>query len=312
MQGAQLARHLLHRGVAPLGLLGQHAVHHCRQARGHFGVGAQHRLGLAGDDLVQHRVQRLAPERLLQREELVEHGPGREQVRARVDGAALGLLGRHVVGRAQDHAAARDAGARAQARQAEVQQLDLPARADQDVGRLDVAVHDAARVGVAEAGADLQEDAHALGQGDRRLALDQRAQVVALEQLHGHVEPPVGLVHVVDADDVGMAQLADRLDLATEALVQLFLGGELLGEHLERHRPAQGQVAGAVDHAHGAFAQLVEDLVTAEGGHGRGLRRRGAAAPPRRCRARRPRWRRRSGAWPVPRAAPSRPRGCRG
>ena len=59
------------------------------------------------------------------------------------------------------------------------------------------------------------------------------AQVLALEQLHRHVQPALGLAQVVDRDDVRMAEAADRLGLAVEALVQLVLVAQLRREHLE-------------------------------------------------------------------------------
>jgi hypothetical protein len=152
-----------------------------------------------------------------------------------------------------------------------------------DVGRLDVAV-DHARCARSPALADLDQDAAALGQRDRRFAVDQVAQVVALEQLHRHVELAVGVAQVVDGDDVGVVQAADGFGLALEALMQLVLVGQHRREHLEGHHTAQALVPGAVNHTHGALAQLVEDLVPAEAGH---ATPRNGRSPPRRCPCRR-------------------------
>src|SRR5207249_2402153 len=81
---------------------------------------------------------------------------------------------------------------------------------------------------------------------DRRPLLDERAQVVALQQLHRHVELAGRLADVVDGDDVGMAETADGLRLPLEALVQLLLGPEVGGEHLEGDHPAERGVCPAV------------------------------------------------------------------
>ena len=55
---------------------------------------------------------------------------------------------------------------------------------EQHVGRLDVAVHQAARVGGVEGGADLPDDARGPQGVDASLRGDQRAQVGALDQAH--------------------------------------------------------------------------------------------------------------------------------
>jgi hypothetical protein len=100
--------------------------------------------------------------------------PDREQVGARIDLLPLHLLGRHVLQRA-DHAALRARGFAGilDAGDAEVGELDAPARLDQQVGRLDVAVDDALLVRVVERAEQVADDlqrllqriAHALGRG---------------------------------------------------------------------------------------------------------------------------------------------------
>src|SRR6266536_6438345 len=65
----------------------------------------------------------------------------RIQVRARVHRPALGLLGRQVGGRAQQRPAAGEGGRGSGFDDAEVGHLDQALPADQQVGGLDVAVH---------------------------------------------------------------------------------------------------------------------------------------------------------------------------
>jgi hypothetical protein len=59
------------------------------------------------------------------------------------------------------------------------------------------------------------------------------------------------------ADDAGVRQLGEHLDLAREALG---VAGPLLGEDLDGHRVAGGAIAGAEDPAHAARADLVLEL----------------------------------------------------
>ena len=249
MDVGQVAGHFLHRPVAQVGVLAQHPVDDRGQPHRHLGVDGQHRLRVVGDDLVQHCVEGLPLERLLEGQELVEDRARREHVAAPVDALAHRLLGGHVVRGTEDDAPAGDSGAGGDAGEAEVEDLGPSIGPDQDVGGLDVAMDDAARMRVGEAGADLEEDPHPVGEGDGGPLLDERAQVVPLQQLHRHVE------------------LAGGLPL--EALVQLLLAPQVRGKHLEGHHAPQAGVAGAVHDAHGALAELVEDLVAAEGGHRR-------------------------------------------
>ncbi len=67
-----------------------------------------------------------------------------------------------------------------------------------------------------------------------------------------------------------MAQLGDRLRLATEARRRVGVGGKGL-EDFHRGGPGQARVEGAIDSAHGALAEELVDLVSAE--HRSGLDR---------------------------------------
>ena len=123
----------------------------------------------------------------------------------------------------------------------------------QDVGRLDVAMDDAALVGVAERLGDLpaQAERHRHRQlafagqpGGERLALD-----------HGHhvIEDAVGLARVVHREDVRMIELGGDLDFAEEA-VGPERGRELGSHHLHCHLPVVLEVLGQKDRGHPAFA----------------------------------------------------------
>ena len=179
---------------------------------------------------------------------------------------ACDLLRRHVLGRAQDHAGHRLDFVGAHARDAEVGDLHQAVVHHHDVRRLDVTVHDVAVVRVGEAVGDLGGDVQR--QLDRqRLARGQdRAQLLAFQELHGHVGHALGLADVVDGDDVRMVQPPGRARLLVEArfvLGHLVLGqGEVDG--LDRHDAVEHRVARLVDDAHGALPELRQKLVAAE------------------------------------------------
>ena len=160
----------------------------------------------------------VARERHLAGQRVEEHAAERVDVGARVGGLAADLLRRDEVGRADELARARDAARGGGVLgQPEVGQVGVVLRllGDQHVGRLDVAVHEAAAVRGVERRRDLPDEPHgALGR-EPALALDELAQVGALHVAHGEVEDAVGLAGLVDGDDVRVVDRGRELRLAT-------------------------------------------------------------------------------------------------
>ncbi len=144
---------------------------------------------------------------------------------------------------------------------AEVGDLHLTVGADEDVGRLDVAVHHAAAVGEAERGGDLAGDLRGLHRADVAVGPQDVGERAALHVLHRH-EVGVGvLAPVVHADDVGVVEVGRRLRLAAEALDEVRVDGELGEQHLDRHRPVEQQVARQEHVGHAAAPDALLDFV---------------------------------------------------
>ena len=147
--------------------------------------------------------------------------PKRINVAADVGVARVaGLLGRDVVERAERHAAGRQIGGRIdlpQPRQAHVDQLRLAARRDQEVRRLDVAMHHVPFRGVGQGLGHLQRVTDGLGQGQRAAAVNQVANVDPLDELEDDVMQPAVFADIVDAGDVLVVQAGGRLGLVLEA-----------------------------------------------------------------------------------------------
>ena len=179
-----------------------------------------------------------------------QHRPEREDVARRPDVLAGDLLGGQESGRTEERARRRELGALERLGDAEVDDA-WAVRAEQDVGRLEVAVDEARGVDRDERlGESGGEPAYGgLGQG--AVLGDRLLQAGAGDVLRR--EPgPVGVG--VGVDDRGGPEPADRaghLDLAAEALAEIRVVGQLGPRHLHRDRPPARRES-EVDGAHGA------------------------------------------------------------
>ena len=193
-----------------------------------------------------------------------------------IDGAPLGLLGRHVrngadqypflrsqQGRLQVGRGLRPAFRRALLRQPEIQDLHPPARADQYVRGLEVAMDDPFLVGrrqrIGQRNADAQK-----GFDRDPGRLNHSIERHPLHQLHGEKVDPLGVLDRVNRDDVRVTQRRYRARLPPEALEPVGIVGHLRGKHLERHVPPQRGVRRPVDFPHGPGAQTLDDSVVRE------------------------------------------------
>jgi hypothetical protein len=186
--------------------------------------------------------ERVAPGR-----HLVEDHAEREDVGAVVDRLPLRLLRRHVGDGAEKLALPRQcvftaaillcsiSGCLAgRLREAEVEDLDLLLAAHQDVGWLEVAVHDATLV----------RDSEGIGQGDRHLheagkrqsgGRDVFRQGASLDQFHGEEGGRSRLLHRIDSDDVRMIDGGERQGFLLEPGESLRVFRERLGQDFDRH-----------------------------------------------------------------------------
>ena len=125
-------------------------------------------------------------------------------------GRRLKLLRGHVVRRAHHllGGGQRVVGARSAKDfgESEIRDLHTPLAVDQDVLRLDIAMHNPFIMGVLKGIADLRHNRQHLAR--RQLGVRQQLpKIGAIDELHDEVIEPIDLSEIIDRDDVGMTQL---------------------------------------------------------------------------------------------------------
>ena len=149
-------------------------------------------------------------------------------------------------------------------REAEVEDLRVSAPGDKNVGRLDIAMDDAAGVRrierVGDLDAEREQFLHRHG-----LAADFLLQRHAVEELHGDEGLAVVLADVVDGADIRMIEGGGGLGLAQETGPRLGVLRDTIGQQLQSHKAVQTRVLGFVNDAHAATAEPLDDAVVRDG-----------------------------------------------
>src|SRR5262249_39110746 len=120
--------------------------------------------------------------------------------------------------------------------------------ADDNIARLDVAMQDAARMGVLDRIAHVEESSQELPQFQRAAArvlpqhrvgveaLDGRPEAVTADEPHGIVRPTIGVgPQAIDRDDPGMLQAPGDLRLQEEPAAASGIVGVVVEHLLESH-----------------------------------------------------------------------------
>ena len=252
------------------GLILLHRAFHDRdELRREGGVEPVERCGLLGAKLLEQMDGIVAGEGGTQAEELVADGADGIHVGAGI-GAAADLFGGDVAQGAHDEASPRETGlGGGHLGDAKVEDFHLTVAEKEDIAGLDVAVDDALLVRVVQTATDLSHDGDFVFQGQRLALGDEAAELVTVEELHDDEEAAVVLAHVVDGDDVGVAEAGAGLGFTEKAGAELVGDLDLGGDDLEGDGAVEDGVMGFVDHAHAAAADAPEDMVLTDLlGHG--------------------------------------------
>ena len=119
--------------------------------------------------------------------------------------------------------------------------------AEQEVRRLDVAVHEPSAVGVVETACRLETDEQRLRRREASTSFEHRPQRAVGEELEHQIRDAALLAPVVDGHDVRVVERGRRLRLGAEALDERRIVGQRRMQDLHRDRAPQGDVFGAVD-----------------------------------------------------------------
>ncbi len=149
-------------------------------------------------------------------------------------------------------------------RQPKIQNLGIPALGDENVRRLDVAVHDAFGMRRIQSVRDLD------GEGQNQLRLhrmhaDAVLQRHAVEILHGDERLAVLVVNFVDGADVRMVQRRGGLGFALKTGENLRVFGDIVRQEFEGDKPSELHILSLVDNTHPAAAEFFDDAIVRDG-----------------------------------------------
>ena len=138
----------------------------------------------------------------------------------------------------------------------------MAARRDHDVGRLEIAMHDADPVSLHHRVAYLEQVIDGFGDRERATRLELVGEIATFQEFHHEVGRPVRQgIHVEHAHHVRASQMRCRARLALETRDGVLAGHQIGQQHLDGDALAEPHVPRFVDDAHPARADGLDDRV---------------------------------------------------
>src|SRR5919109_3191708 len=150
---------------------------------------------------------------------LIEYGAQAVQIATRILGFTLDPLGTEIPWRTDKGAVWREAHASGLGlSNAKIGQNGILIVSEQDVGRLDVAVHNAAFVGIVQGACNAHSDLQALS--ERQSCLDTLLEVLSSNIFHRDIAAIGRISEFIDGDDMRMMELCDDLSFVKKGLLE--------------------------------------------------------------------------------------------
>jgi len=141
--------------------------------------------------------------------------------------------------------------------QAEIGDIGFAITVDQNVGRLQITMQNAALMSVVQGTSYLSHQA-----GCRSPIMPEKCQVLreraAFYQLHGEVKKAIPFAHFINGNDVRVIEVSDRFCLGSEPCQRIRPGILAANHHLEGNEPIKLDVPGAKNQPHASSTQLGE------------------------------------------------------
>ena len=174
------------------------------------------------------------------------------------------LFGADVLGGPEDHAGRRDPDRRVGCtRDPEVDHPHVPVPVDEDVGRLDVAMDDAALVGGLQRTGHVDDDAERDVERQTAVALEDALQILPVDELHDDEVDALVRAGVVDRRDIRVVKRGRGTSLLAEPRNELGIGCEAGTEDLHRHAAIEEVVVCPVHERHAALTEQLNQAVAA-------------------------------------------------
>ena len=199
---------------------------------------------------------------------LIENRSQCVDIRHRTDGRLVSrsLLGRHVRGRSQDDAGLSDASLRVVVQpsgQAEIGDLRLPVRSQQNVGWLQVTMDDPPPVGVIDGFGERQQQLRGGSCPERRFGEDV-FQTRAGHEFHDQEWLPVLLTRFEHLRDMRMMEAGGSFRLQSKTSIVRAAADAPRQDHLDGNQTIYAQLPGLVDDSHATTANLLQQGITSQ------------------------------------------------